>query len=244
MTDTFTDAYEILDEFTYDVEQVITKIPDPSSDEDIAHTVQDVLFRDLGAGANYEKLKQVISIIYDHALPTSAQYDKMLSLLVHIVRPKPRRYDIVVHDPVVGDIERWAETLAYRFISSGVRISISESFTLWETEVWDRRIFDIAAKFAENYEHLEEISESGLKKDLQRLFYYAADSKHLFRKVNFDLFVRLVMDHDYMMESVETLLETLQQVAERAKSESLDMQLMAAGLLGIIKERSSAYGAG
>jgi hypothetical protein len=239
----FTDAYETLSEFTDEVEETIAEISDSSTDEDIVAIVEDVLFQDhgAGAGANHAKLKQVISIIYDRALPIGAQYDKMLSLLVHIVRPKPKRYDIVVHDPVVGDIERRAETLAYRFIL-GERIS--ESFTLSEPEVWDRRLFDIAAKFAENYEHLEEISELGLNKDFQTLLYYAANSKHLFRKVNFDLFVRLVMDHDYMMESVETLLETLQQVAERAKSESLDMQLMATGLLGIVKERSSVYGAG
>jgi hypothetical protein len=243
MTDTFTDAYEILDEFTYDVEQVITKIPDPSSDEDIAHTVQDVLFRDLGAGANYEKLKQVISIIYDHALPTGAQYDKILSLLVHIVRPKPEKFDLVLHDRVLGDGEWRAETLAYRFILSEVRIR--ESFTLWETEVWDRRLFDIAAEFAENYEHLE-ISESGLKKGRQTLFYHATNSKHLFLKVNFDLFARLVIDHGHLLDSVEAVpvQNTLHDVAKRAKSESLDMQLMAAGLLSIVKERRSARGGG
>jgi hypothetical protein len=241
MADPFTNAYELLNEFTFKVEEAIRGITDSSSDEDIASIVEDVLFQDRGAGANHEKLKQVITIIYDRALPTGAQYDKMLSLLVHIVRPKSKRYDIVVHDEVMGDREWRAETLAYRFILSE---RIDESFTLSEPEVWDRRLFDIAAKFAENYQHLEEISGFELETDLQALFDHAAGSKHLFRKVNFDLFVRLVMDHDYMMESVETLFETLQNVAERAKSESLDMQLMAAGLLGIVKERSLVYGAG
>lgn len=56
----------------------------------------------------------------------------------------------------------------------------------------------------------------------------AAGNEHLFQKVNFDLFVQLVMNHGHLME---TILETLQKVALRAKSESLDMQLMAAGLL-------------
>jgi hypothetical protein len=67
----------------------------------------------------------------------------------------------------------------------------------------------------------------------------AAGNEHLFQKVNFDLFVQLVMDHGHLMGM---LLATLQNVALRAKSESLDMQLMAAGLLSIVKERRSASG--
>ena len=55
-------TYKIDKSFMAAVNQVITEIPDRFIDEDIAHAVQ-ILFRDLGAGANITKLKKIIAII-------------------------------------------------------------------------------------------------------------------------------------------------------------------------------------
>ena len=107
---------------------------------------------------------------------------------------------------------------------------------LLNTEVWDRRPIDIVAEFAENRQQLR-IRESRIKVQVGSFIHNATESEHLFRKVNFDLFSRLVMDHGHMANSFVTRLETLQKVALRAKSESLDMQLMVAGLLSLAKER-------
>lgn len=216
---------DMLKSLRFDTEAVIAKIPDPFIDEDIAHAVQ-VLFCDLGAGADYEKLKFITAVVYRHALPTGARNDKVLSLLAHIVRPKPAVFNIVRHGREV-----LAGTTAYNFINAKID-------WLWKGSVWDRRHFDIVAEFAENYEHLQ-IPEIRVKWGIRKIINRAAENKHLFQKVNFDLFVQLVMKHGHLME---TLLETLQKVALRAKSESLDTQLMAGGLLNIVEERSLAHG--
>lgn len=231
MTDSFTDNYNMVEEYTTAVKEVINKIPSSFIDDDIAHAVQ-VLFRDYGAGANFTKLKQVIAIIYDHALPTGARNDKMVFLLAHIVRPKPEMFEFI-HD----DRNVQAETLAHEIIMN--EIYAKKGLTWLGAEVWDRRPFDIIAELVENHEHLK-IRESEVTRGVRIIFVYAATSKHLFQKVNFDLFARFAMDHGHMIDSVESL----QKVAKKAESESLDIQLMAAGLLSIVKERRSARGGG
>ena len=142
MTSPFPNTDNMDKAFKTAVNQVITGIPDRFIDEDIADAVQ-VLFRDLGAGANFTELKKVISMIYGHALPTGARNDKMVFLMAHIIRPKPARFDLFYEGR-----EAQAETLAHEFILSRIN-----SFSLG-TAVWDRRPFDIVSEFAENYEHL------------------------------------------------------------------------------------------
>lgn len=226
MTSPFPNTDDMDEAFKTAVNQVITGIPDRFIDEDIADAVQ-VLFRDFGAGANFTELKKVISMIYGHALPTGARNDKMVFLMAHIIRPKPAMF----HLSYKGR-EAQAETLAHEFI-----LNKMYSFSL-ETAVWDRRPFDIVSEFAENYEHLQ-IPVTIMRYAISTIIDRAAGNEHLFQKVNFDLFVQLVMDHGHLMGM---LLATLQNVALRAESESLDLQLMAAGLLSIVKERRSASG--
>lgn len=210
--------------FMLAVNHVITKIPDRFIDEDIAHAVQ-VLFCDLGAGANFTELKKVISIIFDHALPAGARNDKVVSLMAHIVRPKPAKFDLIYEGR-----EAQAETLAHNIILYKVCFR-TNSLSL-RTGVWDRRPFDIVAEFADNYDGLQ-IREDIMKANVRLVVNMAARNRHLFRRANFDLFVRFVMDYGHMMDPVEKL----QTIARRAKSQSRDVQFTVVGLLSVAQER-------
>lgn len=232
MTDPFTNAYNIVDKFTTAVNQVITDIPDRLDDSDIAEAVR-VLFRDHGAGANYAKLTHVINIIYDHALPTGARNDKMVSLLSHIVSPKPTQFTLVQNGRTVH-----AETLAHEII---MEICNTTGFTLSKAEVWDRRLFDIIAEFANNSEDLKTGGEM-LTDCIREIFLCAIEGDHLFRKANFDLFAPFVIDQRHVINQSRMidLIEWLQKVVERAESEPLDMKLMAAGLVSVVRNMGSA----
>jgi hypothetical protein len=222
MTDSLANAYIMDESFKTAVNQVITDIPNRFIDEDIAHAAQ-VLFCDFGAGANFTELEKIIVIIYDHALPTGARNDKMVSLMAHIVRPKPARFDLIFEGR-----EEQAETLAYGFILG--KMCFKTYFEL--AEVWDRRPFDIVAEFADNYEELQ-IPEAEIRAHVRLVLVMAAEGERLFRKDNFDLFVRFVMDHSHILDSVKML----QNVSQRAEGESRDVQFMVAGLLSVAIER-------